>query len=177
MQVWSSFLTNHTNCGQYLFFTILKVQLATWCLRRWRAVVVVKKKSDRFCSLLCVQWLWPAWPACPSCKQTIFWDDLGDGLDNYWPSAELEFGNRSLYTYIRSFLKIHFFIESGLKIIQFKIQLKTKSSVFIQKNIHSIESRMFKRIIHFKKNEGNYLKSQIKAKIWLRSPPEAPLTL
>ena len=51
----------------------------------------------------------------------------------------------------RSVLKIHFFIESGLKMIQFKIQFKTKSKIFIQKNIHSIESRIFNRIIHSKK--------------------------
>ena len=33
----------------------------------------------------------------------------------------------------RSVLKIHFFIESGLKMNQFKIQFKTKSGIFIQK--------------------------------------------
>ena len=33
-----------------------------------------------------------------------------------------------------SVLKIHFFIESGLKMIQFKIQFKTKSGTFIQKS-------------------------------------------
>ena len=43
----------------------------------------------------------------------------------------------------RSFLKIYFFIESGLKMIQFKIHFKTKSEIFIQKDIHSIESRTF----------------------------------
>ena len=48
----------------------------------------------------------------------------------------------------RYVLKIHFFIESGLKMIQIKIQFKTKSKIFIQKNIHSIESRIFNRIIH-----------------------------
>ena len=48
----------------------------------------------------------------------------------------------------RYVLKIHFFIEFGLKMIQFKIQFKTKSKIFIQKNIHSIESRIFNRIIH-----------------------------
>ena len=37
----------------------------------------------------------------------------------------------------RYVLKIHFFIEFGLKMIQFKIQFKTKSKIFIQKNIHS----------------------------------------
>ena len=35
----------------------------------------------------------------------------------------------------RYVLKIHFFIESGLKMIQFKIQFKTKSRIFIQQNI------------------------------------------
>ena len=44
----------------------------------------------------------------------------------------------------RYVLKIHFFIELGLKMIQFK----TKSRIFIQKNIHSIESRTFNKIIH-----------------------------
>ena len=48
----------------------------------------------------------------------------------------------------RYVLKIHFFIESGLKMIQFKIQFKTKSRIFIQQNIHSIESRIFDKIIH-----------------------------
>ena len=48
----------------------------------------------------------------------------------------------------RYILKIHFFIEFDLKMIQFKIQFKTKSKIFIQKNIHSIESRIFNRIIH-----------------------------
>ena len=38
---------------------------------------------------------------------------------------------------VRYILKIHFFIEFGLKTIQFKIQFKTKSKIFIQKNIHS----------------------------------------
>ena len=33
----------------------------------------------------------------------------------------------------RSVLKIHFFIEPGLKMIQSKIQFKTKSRIFIQK--------------------------------------------
>jgi len=58
--------------------------------------------------------------------------------------------------------------------IQFKIQFKTKSGIFIQKNIHSIESRIFKRIVH-SKNEENYSKFQNKAKILLQSPPEAPV--
>ena len=41
-----------------------------------------------------------------------------------------------------SCFKIHFFIESGLEMIEFKIQFKTKSGIFIQKNIHLIESRI-----------------------------------
>ena len=51
----------------------------------------------------------------------------------------------------RYLLKINFFIESALKMIQFKIQFKTKSGIFIQKNIYSIESRIFNEIIHSKK--------------------------
>ena len=55
----------------------------------------------------------------------------------------------------RYVLKIHFFIESGQKMIQFKIQFKTKSKIFIQKNIHSTESIVFNGIIHSKKIEEN----------------------
>ena len=44
---------------------------------------------------------------------------------------------RSSISPVRYVLKIHFFIEFGLKMIQFKIQFKTKSKIFIQKNIHS----------------------------------------
>ena len=55
----------------------------------------------------------------------------------------------------RSVLKIHFFLESGLKMIQFK----TKSVIFIHKNIHSIESRIFDRIIHSQKR-GKLFKFQ-----------------
>ena len=51
----------------------------------------------------------------------------------------------------RYVLKIHFFIELALKMIQFKIKFKTNSGIFIQKNIHSIEFRIFNRIIHSKK--------------------------
>ena len=67
----------------------------------------------------------------------------------------------------RYVLKIHFFVNSGLKMIQFK----TKSEIFIQKNIRSMESKIFNRIIHSKK-----LRKIIQnSKIWLRSPPEAPV--
>ena len=41
--------------------------------------------------------------------------------------------HRLISSPVRYVLKIHFFIESGLKMIQFK----TKSKIFIQKNIHS----------------------------------------
>ena len=57
----------------------------------------------------------------------------------------------------RSVLKIHFFIESGLKMIQFK----TKSRILIQKNIHSIEPRIFNKIINSKFFEGNRSKFQL----------------
>ena len=50
--------------------------------------------------------------------------------------------NTTQYSPGRYVLKIHFFLESGLKMIQFKIQFKTKSKIFIQKNIHSIESNI-----------------------------------
>ena len=70
----------------------------------------------------------------------------------------------------RSFLKIHFFIEFGLKMIELKIQFKTKYRIFIQKifiqkifikkDIHSIEYRIFNRIIHSKEFKENYSKFQ-----------------
>ena len=46
---------------------------------------------------------------------------------------------------------IHFFIESGMKMIQFK----TKSKIIIQQNIYSIEYGKFNRIIHSKEFEEN----------------------
>ena len=61
---------------------------------------------------------------------------------------------------VRYILKIHFFIECGQKMIQFKIQFKTKSKIFIQKNIPSTESIVFNGIIHSKKIEENYSKFQ-----------------
>ena len=44
---------------------------------------------------------------------------------------------------VRYVLKIHFFIEFGPKMIQFKIQFKTKSKIFIQKNIHSKQNQKY----------------------------------
>ena len=74
--------------------------------------------------------------------------------------------------------------------IQFKIQFKTKSKIFIQKNIHSKQNPKysFKKIfiqqspeysieLFIQKNEENYSKFQNKAKIWLRSAPEAPVQI
>ena len=62
----------------------------------------------------------------------------------------------------RSVLKNYFFIELGLKIIPFKIQFKTKPEIFIQKNIHSIESRIFIRIIHSKHMGWEYVSREKK---------------
>ena len=74
----------------------------------------------------------------------------------------------------RYVLKIHFFIESGLKMIQFKIQFKTKSEIFIQK-IFIQKSQEYSSELFIKKNVENYSKFQNKAKIWLWSPLEAPV--
>ena len=53
--------------------------------------------------------------------------------------------------------------------IQFKIQFKRKSGIFIQwRPEYSIE-------LFIQKSVENYSKFQNKAKIWLRSPPEAPV--
>merc|ERR1712062_516831 len=65
---------------------------------------------------------------------------------------------------VRYVLKIYFFIESGRKMIQFKIQFKTKSKIFIQKNIHSIESRIFNKIIHSQKMRKSIQNSKIRTK-------------
>ena len=62
------------------------------------------------------------------------------------------------------FVEQHFFIEFGLKMIQFKIQFKTKSKIFIQKNIHSIESKIFNRIIHSLKMREIIQNSKMRSK-------------
>ena len=69
-----------------------------------------------------------------------------------------------------------FFHLIGPKNDSIKIQFKTKSGIFIQKIIHSLEYRIFNKIIHLK-NEDSYSKFQNKAKMWLQSPPEAPVQL
>ena len=60
---------------------------------------------------------------------------------------------RVLDSPVRYVLKIHFFIESGLKMVQFKIQFKTKSRIFIQSEKYSID-------LFLQKNEENYSKFQ-----------------
>ena len=44
--------------------------------------------------------------------------------------------------------------------IQIKNQFKTKYRIFIQKDIHSIEYKIFNRIIHSKEFKENYSKFQ-----------------
>ena len=58
------------------------------------------------------------------------------------------------------FWKLIFLIKSGLEMIQLEIQFKTKSRIYIQKNIHSIEYRISNRIIHSKEFKENYSKFQ-----------------
>ena len=48
-------------------------------------------------------------------------------------AADESHGERIVSSPVRYVLKVHFFIESGRKMIQFKIQFKTKSKIFIQK--------------------------------------------
>ena len=48
--------------------------------------------------------------------------------------------------------------------IKFKIQFKTKSKIFIKKNIHSIGPRIFNRIIHFKKMRRIIQNSKLRPK-------------
>ena len=86
---------------------------------------------------------------------TLFWKLLGYGKHPEQSDAS------SPGRYV---LKIHFFIELGLKMIQIKIQFKTKSEIFIQKNIHSIESRIFNKIIHSQKMRKIIQNSKIRPK-------------
>ena len=71
----------------------------------------------------------------------------------------------------RYVLKIHFFIELGLKVNQFK----TKSKIFIQKKCSFNRVQNIQKNYPLKKKEENYSKFQNNAKIWLGSPPEAPV--
>ena len=48
--------------------------------------------------------------------------------------------------------------------IKLEIQLKTKSIIFIQKNIHAIEFRIFNRIVHPKKMREIIQNSKIRPK-------------
>ena len=59
--------------------------------------------------------------------------------------------------------------------IQFKTQFKIKSGIFIQKKYSFNRVQNIQQNYSFKKIEGNYSKFQNKAKIWLLSPPEAPV--
>ena len=70
----------------------------------------------------------------------------------------------------QSFLKNHFFIESGLKMIQFKIQLKTNSKIFIEIYINSIEYRKFNRIIPSNEFEENHSKLKRKGQNMVSEP-------
>ena len=79
-------------------------------------------------------------------------------------STLLSLNARLLPSPERYVLKIHFFIEFGLKMIQFKIKFKTKSKIFIQKNINSIESKIFNKIIHSQKMRKIIQNSKIRPK-------------
>ena len=72
-------------------------------------------------------------------------------FSNRWSSNSKIKLPRCLNSPKRYVLKIHFLIESGRKMIQFKIQFKTKSKILIQKIIHSTVSKIFSRSIHSKK--------------------------
>ena len=57
-------------------------------------------------------------------------------IDNFRPKKQgFRWYLTPLSSPVRYVLKIHFFIEFGLKMIQFKIQFKTKSKIFIKEII------------------------------------------
>ena len=58
---------------------------------------------------------------------------------------------------------------------QFKIQFKTKSKIFIQNNIHSIECGKLNEIIHSKEFEENHSKLKKRGQNMVSEPPEAPV--
>ena len=53
----------------------------------------------------------------------------------------------------RYVLIIHFYVESGQKLIQFNIQFKIESKIFIQKIIHSNWKNKFKKLFNSKLNQ------------------------
>ena len=67
---------------------------------------------------------------CRECKSRSVYFCRPAATQVTFPCGEEEL---PLCSPVRYVLKIHFFIEFGLKMIQFK----TKSKIFIQKNIHS----------------------------------------
>ena len=95
----------------------------------------------------------------------IWWQVLAVAFRRHWAGsgwASLG-GGRLTIRGGRSFLKIHFSIESGPKMIQFKIQFKAKSETFIQKKFFR-ESRIFNRIIHSQKMRKIIQNSKIRQK-------------
>ena len=58
----------------------------------------------------------------------------------------------------RYVLSIHFYVESGQKMIQFNIQFKIESKIFIQKIIHSNWKNKFKKLFNSKLNQKHSFK-------------------
>ena len=101
-------------------------------------------------------WRGPQWP-----KLKIFGFDFVSWSPNL-PSRQDPDSRRPGPSPHRYVSNIHFFIESGQKMIQCNVQFKTKSRIFIKKIIHLIGSKLFikkmKNILNNSKGWGQSAK-------------------
>ena len=98
----------------------------------WLGVIVATGQSEMYL----LQWVWLILQ-CQRLHDSKIQYSLPNKYVCYQDQDYLTLNSGSKPSPVRYVLKIHFFIEFGPKMIQFKIQFKTKSKIFIQKNIHS----------------------------------------
>ena len=99
----------------------------------------------------------------------------------FWMSqirpSESDIPNQALEVYICSFeskgqryvLIIHFYVESGQKMIQFNIQFKIESKIFIQWIIHSIFSQKYRFNELFIQYSVRNIDSKFYSKNWIKT--------
>ena len=155
--------TEHVSCHRTLlrptwFRNRMKIRRSRWFLKYLNSLII-------YLTFLCLQ-VYSSFRPRPVKKKIISISETMIHLTetNFFNLCipQLTFGSKN--SPVRYVLKIHFFLESGLKMIQFKIQFKTKSKIFIQKNIHSIESKIFNRIIHSLKMREIIQNSKMRSK-------------
>ena len=115
----------------YKGYLIWKHGLGYWVWIILKSTVI--PQSSMF--LLRVQYSTDHWQGCYQTTVFVFFADSYEILPPLSQvflllSAKRWWARGSPRRYV---LKIHFFIEFGLKMIQFKIQFKTKSGIFISK--------------------------------------------